>query len=146
MTATFISGSNGVRTPGGKKDSMSRIRSTLAIAVIALSFFIGVAPSASATPAASHSGALVGAPHGVSTQPDVLNWTPWDGFKITTLAKCKSRMAYLQKLYPDLHFMCDGPYYTDTCPPQKYWLVYVGSHYIVAERLERRAAPASTTC
>lgn len=67
-------------------------------------------------------------PDGTVT-PQVVTWTPYDNFKITSSANCQSRMAYLKGVRPDItRWKCERRA-TLTCPVSYYWLVMVGTNY-----------------
>lgn len=67
---------------------------------------------------------------GVIVTPQVITWTPYDGFHITSSANCQSRMAYLKKVAPDFKSWNCQRFYVPGCPTgYYYWMVMVGTNY-----------------
>jgi hypothetical protein len=105
----------------------------LGIALSILLVLIGARPAAAACLALVESGTTATSvettvePDGTVT-PQIVTWTPYDSFKITSAANCQARMNSLKAMRPDItRWKCERRA-NITCPVTYYWFVMVGSN------------------
>lgn len=112
----------------------SRIVVTSLLALVLALSAVGEAsaqsvPSGSAQRSTTQLGQSSGGALSSPTTPRMINWTPYDGSRISTLGNCNARMNWLKTVRPDIrHWTCQS-FETPACPkPLRFWMVMVGTN------------------